>query len=868
MTSNKQQLLNTIISVYLCLMTVYTLLREVVVLERIIGNPILSYAVFGIGILLIGAKWLYDRSFFCVKNIWLLIAFVAVCVISALINFRFDLVSNVKAIGWMCIFFFLMYPNGYRSSLERSREISAVFITSVITVSILVAVSLPMYFCNVDYTFYKTTGAFVNHGFSRGYMRLWGVFQEANSAAVYVSAALFMAFYLFKKNKSKLVRAFLVVDCFMMIVFIVLTNSRTIQLGLMLISAWAALYMALTRLSINKIKRFFVSAVSCVLAVVLCYSAFAAVRYALPYVKYGLSQITSRRTTKAIHLVYDRAYQLGKVNVIDGYLSSDGTHDDSNELEMPDEPQILDRTDLEGKDDYSNGRFQRWSDGFKVFLKSPIYGVSPRGIASFAKEYCPDTYIAKYNYNIHNAYIEILAAAGVLGAAFMLLFLFKFALFVLKNVFSKKVTPGFLVCSSIALLLAFAAFLASDLFFNLTFGGIIFWLVIGNLSRDEVTIQQKENTGCNPKKVLVYGLKDPAGGVEKIIFDYVRNLTSSHNITFDFLLFGQNFSLEKDIESIGCRCIYLPSRRSNNKGYTQALKAVFDENNYCAVWGNYCGLTNIDLLIEAKRRSIPVRVAHSHVNRLYWGSPAMKYIVKILHFYNKMRIADYATHYWACSEMAGKFMFPKALHDRISVINNAVDVSVFCYDNTVGNRMREELGIDLNSVVIGHVARICEAKNQVFLLNVFAEIKKIEPNARLLFVGDGELRQQIEDEVQKLGIGESVILTGSRSDVADLIRAMDVFVLPSRSEGLGLSVIEAQACGIPCVVSTEVPKAVNISGAVKFLHLSNSIEKWAREILSHVGTVIDNPTDTVMQSGYEISTAAEKIYLEFAGETL
>lgn len=211
-------------------------------------------------------------------------------------------------------------------------------------------------------------------------------------------------------------------------------------------------------------------------------------------------------------------------------------------------------------------------------------------------------------------------------------------------------------------------------------------------------------------------------------------------------------------------------------------------------------------------------------------------------------------------------MFPKFVQERTAIINNAVDTAEFSPKD--GGEMRKQLGIDKSKKVIGHVARMCEAKNQLFLLNVFAKIREKDPDSLLLFIGDGEMREEIENEIKKLGIGDSVMLTGTRSDVPDILPVMDVFVLPSVSEALGLSAIEAQACGVPCVVSTIVPKAVDVSGAVKFLSTEDSTDAWADAILSLAGTEIENPADKIKESGYEINAEVGKIYSKFAGEAL
>lgn len=367
------------------------------------------------------------------------------------------------------------------------------------------------------------------------------------------------------------------------------------------------------------------------------------------------------------------------------------------------------------------------------------------------------------------------------------------------------------------------------------------------------------------KRVLVYGLKDPVGGVERVVMDYVKHMVASFDITFDFIIFAPSFSLEQEVAQLGCRVICVPVRRKDPAGYKKAMAELFEKNRYCAVWGNFSGLTNIDLLVLGKKHGVPVRAAHSHGSRLYWGSPVMKYVVKLLHGLNRRRLSGFATHYWACSQMAGRFMYPQALWGQMHVINNAVDTERFFPDAQQRASARKQLGLKEDAVVIGHVARMCQIKNQGFLLQVMAEVVKLQSNARLLFVGDGELRQELEAQTQALGLSEYVIYTGSREDIPNLLRAMDVYVLTSFSEGLSVSAVEAQASGLPCVLSDSVSKETDLTGGVRFVSLEESAEVWARALLEQAGKQVEDPAGKLAQVGYNMSEAARQLYSLLTG---
>lgn len=367
------------------------------------------------------------------------------------------------------------------------------------------------------------------------------------------------------------------------------------------------------------------------------------------------------------------------------------------------------------------------------------------------------------------------------------------------------------------------------------------------------------------ERVLVYGVKDPPGGVEKISMEYIRSITAKYDLRFDLLVFGDSFSQEEAYRKMGCRVLYIPVRRKNPAGYRKRMAQIFAENQYVAVWCNFAGLTNLDPLILGKKYGVPVRIAHSHGSRLYWGSPIMKYVVTFLHHLNKTRLAEYATDYWACSDLAGIFMFPSELQDQIKIVPNAVDTDVFYPDPDMRCQKRAQLGITGDAIVIGHVARICEVKNQGFLLKIMAELIKLDPRGKLLFVGDGELHQQILEQVHSLGLDEYVIMTGNRTDVAELLQVMDVFVLTSFSEGLSVSAVEAQASGVPCVLPTTVSRSTDITGDVTFLSLEDSAFHWAVRILEACGAKASNPKERIKAAGYDLADAAESLYWKFVG---
>ena len=359
------------------------------------------------------------------------------------------------------------------------------------------------------------------------------------------------------------------------------------------------------------------------------------------------------------------------------------------------------------------------------------------------------------------------------------------------------------------------------------------------------------------KKILIYGLKEPIGGVEKVVLSYTQKFNCDE-LVCDYLMFGDHFHFEKEINKCKGKIFYLPNRIKNPKEYKEKFEQIFKTCSYDAVWGNFAGLTNIDIIKLAKKYRVPIRIAHSHGCALGWNGRLMRYLVPFFHHINKVKIKNYATDFWGCSKEAAQFMFPKSVHKKIKVINNAIDSSVFYSNPEKRKAIRNELGID-NCFVIGHIARMCEEKNQFFMLDIFKEFLKTNSNAKLLFVGDGDIKRELESKAMADGTFNNILFLGFKENVADYHRAANVFLFPSLAEGLGLSLIEAQACGVPCVASANIPSIADISGCVSFIGLDKPISVWCESINRMGKKTILNSTELIKKSNYDINEEAKKV---------
>lgn len=338
------------------------------------------------------------------------------------------------------------------------------------------------------------------------------------------------------------------------------------------------------------------------------------------------------------------------------------------------------------------------------------------------------------------------------------------------------------------------------------------------------------------------------GGLETMLMNYYRHI-DRNKVQFDFLV-HRDFEADYDqeIEELGGR-IYRVSRLIPwSKKYRLELKKFFQTHpEYKIVHVHQDCLSSVALQC-AKECGVTHRIAHSHSSN---QDKNIKYLIK-KHYMKQ--IPMYATDLFACGEEAGEWMFRTT---EFLVLNNAIDTKKYIYNSEKAEKSRESFGILRDAYVVGHVGRFAATKNHEFLVKVFVQLQKKEVNARLLLVGDGELHEQIEKQVKDLGVADKVIFTGVRSDVEELLQAMDVFVFPSIYEGLPVSLIEAQAAGLPCVISDKVPLECIKTDLVQQISLDVDMKEWTQRILSVKNQARKNYSKEIENAGFDIVSNAK-----------
>ena len=353
------------------------------------------------------------------------------------------------------------------------------------------------------------------------------------------------------------------------------------------------------------------------------------------------------------------------------------------------------------------------------------------------------------------------------------------------------------------------------------------------------------------------------GGAETMVMNYYRNIDRT-KVQYDFMVHRQERgAYDDEIESLGGKIYRMPAIRPWNSGqYRKLIRQFYMEHpEYKIIHSHMSELGYYDF-IEAENAGIPIRICHAH-NR-----PHGVDLKSPMRWYYKTRMMPHITHMFMCGEESGEWLFGKKNKDKFIQLNNAIDAKMYQYDENKRNLIREQLGLT-DKLVVGHIGRFNPQKNHSFIIDIFNEVCKKVPNAVLMLVGNdsedgGKL---IHKKVLNLGIEDKVLFTGVRSDVADLLQAMDVFLFPSLFEGLSVASIEAQAAGLPVLISDGVPIECKKTDLVQVISLKESEIVWGDAVLRAASIDRKDTYDEIMNAGFDISENAKRLqefYIEAA----
>lgn len=341
------------------------------------------------------------------------------------------------------------------------------------------------------------------------------------------------------------------------------------------------------------------------------------------------------------------------------------------------------------------------------------------------------------------------------------------------------------------------------------------------------------------------------GGAETMVMNLYRAMDRTQ-IQFDFAIhISEKCDYEDEVLSLGGKIYRFPKFQGYNAiQYATKWKRFFqDHEEYQIVHGHMRSTASIYLLIAKKQGRYTIAHSHSTSN----GKGVTAFVKNVMQFPVKY-IADYL---FSCSDSSGKWLFGSQINNKkkYSVIHNAIEVNRFIFNASIRKSVREELKIQDDCLAIGTIGRITEPKNPHGVIEIFRKYHYQNCNSKLIWVGEGNLKQSIILQANELGLADSIIFIDKSLKTNEILQAIDIFILPSLWEGLPLSLIEAQAAGIPCLVSDNISDEVLITDLVQKLPLKKGYDEWIQRIQSIDLKRMDTLQD-IIRAGYDISSTA------------
>lgn len=358
-------------------------------------------------------------------------------------------------------------------------------------------------------------------------------------------------------------------------------------------------------------------------------------------------------------------------------------------------------------------------------------------------------------------------------------------------------------------------------------------------------------------KVLHLELDSHLGGIESFLFN-LYNQIDRDTVQFDFVTRSDNPAMALELENLGAKIYKVPSYRKPME-YMRTLNSIIDQGYDVVHIHKNSAAVILPFLVAHRHPSVRV-FAHSHNT-----SPSIAGITQLLHILNRNILWKYSDEHFACSQIAGEWLY--GVNRDFIVLKNGIDTNNYKYDPQRRLTKRKELGISENKFVIGNVGRFTDQKNQRRLVQIFEEFLQKHNDSMLLLVGDGEQKGTVENYCKKRNLTEHVMFLGIRKDIADLMMAMDAFIMPSIYEGLPIVAIEAQSAGLPLYLSNTISGETDITNNVKWFSLEDDNKTIAEIIHAEQIKAQDRieRNNKVVAAGFDMDETAKYLSRKYQG---
>lgn len=356
-------------------------------------------------------------------------------------------------------------------------------------------------------------------------------------------------------------------------------------------------------------------------------------------------------------------------------------------------------------------------------------------------------------------------------------------------------------------------------------------------------------------KVLVgYVVDFLVSGIDKYLINVIK-IAKEKGVCLEFLTSRPNQKTKDFLNSYGFNVFTVSSLKNPIKHYNE-VKEIIKNGNYDRAYFNISEPLNFAGVKAAKDMKLPTFV-HSHSSGMDIKNPLKRFLRGAINFLSRPVLCKCTDRFLACSNTAAAWLFGKRNAKKCQIIFNSVDNSKFKPDLKMRTQKREELGIKEDTLVLGTVASYSYQKNNFFLPEILKETVKQNKNVVLLLIGEGESKNAVKERFNELGLSSYVRFLGARTDVSELMQTMDVFLLPSRFEGLPIVSVEAQLSGVPCLLSNKIDRLCAISDCCKFLSIKNPT-LWAEEIFK-ITTVKEKKYNEKMLKNFSYEHNKEEI---------
>lgn len=359
-------------------------------------------------------------------------------------------------------------------------------------------------------------------------------------------------------------------------------------------------------------------------------------------------------------------------------------------------------------------------------------------------------------------------------------------------------------------------------------------------------------------KILQFPISNARGGITSYVLNNWKYIDKD-KFQFDFVTMGEKLDFEDELRDQGGEVFYISCyAEMNRQQFIKEMSDVLDRGYdvvhlHTSYWKSF--------IVEeiAQMKKIPKIIVHSHNIMIDVSDDYKRQKALELHNLRKSQLTDkIATDFWACSRLAAEWLYGNQIpQSKIMIMNNAIDVSRFQYDEKVRMKYKKEYNLE-GKFVIGHIGRFVYQKNHNFLIDVFSEIHRKRENAVLILVGKGPLENSIKAKINERGLQDRVIFLGVTEAVDQWLQVMDVFVLPSRFEGLPIVLVEAQCAGLKCIASDTITDEIRITD--NLIRLPFEKEQWVDKILKYEsGYNRKDMRQKIKEKGFDIEMQIKKI---------